>query len=47
MYRKLLDNTQYTSVINDRHYQRLNGYIDEAEKASALAAYYYGSDASL
>jgi coniferyl-aldehyde dehydrogenase len=35
MYPKLLDNPQYTSMINDRHYQRLNGYIDEAEKAGA------------
>jgi coniferyl-aldehyde dehydrogenase len=32
MYPKLLDNDQYTSVVNDRHYQRLNGYIKEAEE---------------
>ena len=32
MYPKLLDNQQYTSVVNERHYQRLNGYIAEAEQ---------------
>jgi coniferyl-aldehyde dehydrogenase len=32
MYPKLLDNQQYTSVINERHYQRLNGYLAEAEE---------------
>ena len=32
MYPKLLDNPQYTSVVNDRHYQRLTGYINEAEE---------------
>ena len=31
MYPKLLDNPQYTSVINERHYQRLNAYLAEAE----------------
>jgi coniferyl-aldehyde dehydrogenase len=30
MYPKLLDNPQYTSVINDRHYQRLNENIEDA-----------------
>jgi coniferyl-aldehyde dehydrogenase len=30
MYPTLLDNVQYTSVINERHYQRLNGYLEEA-----------------
>ena len=30
MYPKLLDNPQYTSVVNDRHYQRLNGYLEDA-----------------
>lgn len=30
MFPKILDNAQYTSVINDRHYQRLNGYLAEA-----------------
>jgi coniferyl-aldehyde dehydrogenase len=30
MYPKILDNPQYTSVINERHYQRLNGYLSEA-----------------
>lgn len=30
MYPTLLDNPQYTSIINERHYQRLNGYLQEA-----------------
>ena len=32
MYPTLLDNAQYTSVINERHYQRLNGYLAEARE---------------
>jgi len=32
MYPTLLDNAQYTSVINERHYQRLNGYLEEARE---------------
>ena len=32
MYPKLLDNQQYTSVINERHYQRLNAYLAEAQE---------------
>ena len=32
MYPKLLDNDQYTSVVNERHYQRLNGYLQEAQE---------------
>jgi len=32
MYPKILDNPQYTSVINERHYQRLNGYLAEAQE---------------
>lgn len=31
MYPKLLDNREYTSVINERHFKRLNGYIEEAQ----------------
>lgn len=31
MYPKLLDNNEYTSVINERHYKRLTGYLEEAE----------------
>jgi coniferyl-aldehyde dehydrogenase len=30
MYPKLLDNPQYTSVVNDRHYQRLQGNLEDA-----------------
>ena len=32
MYPTLLNNEQYTSVINERHYQRLTGYLTEAEE---------------
>ncbi len=32
MYPRLLDNGQYTSVVNQRHYQRLTGYLAEAEE---------------
>jgi len=31
MYPTLLDNPDYTSVIDQRHYDRLNGYIEEAK----------------
>jgi coniferyl-aldehyde dehydrogenase len=30
MYPKLLDNEQYTSIVNERHYRRLMGYLGEA-----------------
>ena len=32
MYPSLLDNEQYTSVVNERHLQRLTGYLAEAEE---------------
>jgi coniferyl-aldehyde dehydrogenase len=32
MYPTLLSNEEYTSVINERHYQRLTGYLAEAEE---------------
>jgi coniferyl-aldehyde dehydrogenase len=35
MYPTLLDNPDYTSVINQRHFDRLNGYLDEARSAGA------------
>lgn len=35
MYPTLLDNPDYTSVINQRHFDRLNGYIDEAKTRGA------------
>ena len=35
MYPTLLDNPDYTSVINERHYQRINGYLDEAREKGA------------
>ncbi len=35
MYPTLKDNPDYTSVINQRHYDRLRGYIDEAKAKGA------------
>jgi coniferyl-aldehyde dehydrogenase len=35
MYPTLLDNADYTSVINQRHHDRLAGYLDEARAAGA------------
>ena len=32
MYPTLLDNPDYTSVINTRHFERINGYVDEARE---------------
>ena len=32
MYPSLLGNEQYTSVVNERHYQRLTGYLAEARE---------------
>ena len=34
MYPSLLNNEQYTAVINDRHYQRLTGNLTDAHKRS-------------
>ncbi len=35
MYPTLLDNPQYTSVVNERHYARLQGYISDANELGA------------
>ncbi len=35
LYPTLLDNPDYTSVINERHYDRINGYIEEAREQGA------------
>jgi coniferyl-aldehyde dehydrogenase len=35
MYPKLLDNPQYTSVVNDRHYQRLQENLEDARSKGA------------
>jgi coniferyl-aldehyde dehydrogenase len=35
MFPTLLDNPDYTSVVNERHYQRINGYIEEARQKGA------------
>lgn len=32
MYPTLLDNPDYTSVVNARHFERINGYVDEARE---------------
>ncbi|CAA0116219.1 Coniferyl aldehyde dehydrogenase [Halioglobus japonicus] len=32
MFPTIMDNPQYTSVINERHYQRLNSYLTEASE---------------
>lgn len=33
MYPTMLDNPEYTSIINDRHFQRIMSYLDEAREA--------------
>lgn len=35
MYPHIKDNPDYTSVINDRHYKRITGYIDDAKSKGA------------
>jgi coniferyl-aldehyde dehydrogenase len=35
MFPTLLDNDDYTSVVNERHYERLNGYLDDAREKGA------------
>ncbi|NOX51503.1 MAG: coniferyl aldehyde dehydrogenase, partial [Gammaproteobacteria bacterium] len=35
MFPTLLDNPDYTSVVNERHFQRLNAYVDEARTKGA------------
>jgi coniferyl-aldehyde dehydrogenase len=35
MYPKLRDNTDYTAIINDRQYQRLQSYLDDARTQGA------------
>ncbi|WOJ97574.1 coniferyl aldehyde dehydrogenase [Congregibacter brevis] len=37
MYPKLLDNPEYTSVVNERHFQRLNGYLADAAERGITA----------
>ncbi len=34
-YPRISDNPDYTAVVNDRHYARLNGYIDDARAKGA------------
>jgi coniferyl-aldehyde dehydrogenase len=35
MYPKMLANPEYTSVVNERHYQRLQAYLDDARERGA------------
>ena len=35
MYPDLKDNADYTSVVNERHYERLNGYLNDAREKGA------------
>jgi coniferyl-aldehyde dehydrogenase len=35
MYPTLLDNPDYTSIVNERHFDRINGYVEEARNAGA------------
>ncbi|MEM1229069.1 MAG: coniferyl aldehyde dehydrogenase [Pseudomonadota bacterium] len=35
MFPTLLDNPDYTSVVNERHYERITGYVEEAKQAGA------------
>ena len=37
MYPKLLDNPEYTSIVNERHFQRLNGYLADAAERGITA----------
>ncbi len=32
MYPNISDNPQYTAIVNDRHFKRLSGYLDEAKE---------------
>ncbi|MBT7369142.1 MAG: coniferyl aldehyde dehydrogenase, partial [Gammaproteobacteria bacterium] len=35
MYPNIKDNPDYTSIVNERHYERLNGYLDDAKLKGA------------
>ncbi len=35
MFPDLKDNPDYTSIVNERHYERLNGYLDDAREKGA------------
>jgi coniferyl-aldehyde dehydrogenase len=35
MYPEIKDNPDYTSIVNERHYERLNGYLDDARTKGA------------
>jgi len=35
MFPEIKDNPDYTSIVNERHYERLNGYLDDAREKGA------------
>lgn len=35
MYPEIKDNPDYTSIVNERHFERINGYIDDAKEKGA------------
>ncbi|PLW83567.1 coniferyl aldehyde dehydrogenase [Kineobactrum sediminis] len=35
MYPTILDNPEYTAIVNERHHERLTGYLNEAEERGA------------
>ena len=35
MFASLIDNDDYTSIVNQRHFDRLNGYLDDAKQKGA------------
>jgi coniferyl-aldehyde dehydrogenase len=35
MFKDIKDNPDYTSIVNERHFDRLNGYIDDAKAKGA------------
>ena len=35
MFPEIKDNPDYTSIVNERHYERLNGYLDDAQRKGA------------
>jgi coniferyl-aldehyde dehydrogenase len=47
MYPKLRDNTDYTAIINDRQYQRLQSYLDDARTQGAELATINPADENL
>jgi coniferyl-aldehyde dehydrogenase len=38
MFASLIDNDDYTSIVNQRHFDRLNGYVDDAKQKGAKSS---------